>query len=830
MKYVGIDLGTTNSAICSFDGESIRLYKSPEQHDVTPSAIFIDRRGNKYVGSRAYNNAARNPDNAAVLFKRLMGTSTPVKLPAVNLTMTPEECSAEVLRALYGYLPEEIRGDGDTGTVITVPAAFNQMQKDSTMAAADAAGLGRVALMQEPVAAVMSVMRQRKNDGVFVVYDLGGGTLDIAIAESISGRVTLLSHGGIAMCGGRDFDRILFDNIVKPWLLENFDLPEDLTTNPQFKSLLRMATWATEKAKIELSQKEEAVVSLPETELGVRDQAGEEIYIDITIDRKRYDGLIGPKVEESIVSARETLEKAGLSPHDVERVVFVGGPTHYKPLRDKVAFELSIAPSTDVNPMTAVAEGAAVFAESIDWASQSRGRKSARGAISAGGALDLSFNYIARTPDSKAKIVAKLGSSTPAGVEFQIDSLDTGWSSGRIALKDGAGIELNLTKPGDNTFKVFVFDSNGGPVSLREDKIVIARTAASIDAIPASHSVGVEARDKVGGRLSLDYLVREGDQLPKKGKKTFKAGESLKAGSAGSIKFKLWEGDISDPINDNRFIGMFEIKGTDVDDGVIAAGAELICEYEVLDSGNIVLEVSVPSISGSFQSGRNFYSSQEGKVDYTNQAKNIQEQSDHTLQRLDEMASKVDDPRLEQAREKLEQAGAIKTDEADPETAKQAMDHVQEAKRLLALTRKEHLKDIRQLELDKAVEFFDKVVRQHARPTEASSFDNLVKTARRAIDNNSGDFESHLDDLRSRNFMILWRQDWFVIERFKWLAEDTYLFPDAREHAQLVAAGADALKANDIDKLRAVVANLDSIRIGSAGEDDMLAGANIVRS
>ena len=830
MKYVGIDLGTTNSAICSFDGESIRLYKSPEQHDVTPSAIFIDRRGNKYVGSRAYNNAARNPDNAAVLFKRLMGTSTPVKLPAVNLTMTPEECSAEVLRALYGYLPEEIRGDGDTGAVITVPAAFNQMQKDSTMAAADAAGLGRVALMQEPVAAVMSVMRQRKNDGVFVVYDLGGGTLDIAIAESISGRVTLLAHGGIAMCGGRDFDRILFDNIVKPWLLENFDLPEDLTTNPQFKSLLRMATWATEKAKIELSQKEEAVVSLPETELGVRDQAGEEIYIDITIDRKRYDGLIGPKVEESIVSARETLEKAGLSPHDVERVVFVGGPTHYKPLRDKVAFELGIAPSTDVNPMTAVAEGAAVFAESIDWASQSRGRKSARGAISAGGALDLSFNYIARTPDSKAKIVAKLGSSAPAGVEFQIDSLDTGWSSGRIALKDGAGIELNLTKPGDNTFKVFVFDSNGGPVSLREDKIVIARTAASIDAIPASHSVGVEARDKVGGRLSLDYLVREGDQLPKKGKKTFKAGESLKAGSAGSIKFKLWEGDISDPINDNRFIGMFEIKGTDFDDGVIAAGAELICEYEVLDSGNIVLEVSVPSISGSFQSGRNFYSSQEGKVDYTNQAKNIQEQSDHTLQRLDEMASKVDDPRLEQAREKLEQASTIKTDEADPETAKQAMDHVQEAKRLLALTRKEHLKDIRQLELDKAVDFFDKVVRQHARPTEASSFDNLVKTAQRAIGSPSGDFESHLDDLRSRNFMILWRQDWFVIERFKWLAEDTYLFPDAREHAQLVAAGAEALKANDIDKLRAVVAHLDSIRIGSAGEDDMLAGANIVRS
>jgi molecular chaperone DnaK len=351
--------------------------------------------------------------------------------------------------------------------------------------------------------------------------------------------VNLLAHGGIAMCGGRDFDRILFDNVVKPWLLDTFDLPEDLSANPQFKPLLRMATWAAERAKIELSQKEDAVISLPETELGVRDRSGGDVYIDIAVDRKRYDGLIASKVEESIQSARETLEKAGLSPHDVERVVFVGGPTHYKPLRDKVAFELSIAPSTDVNPMTAVAEGAAVFAESIDWTSQSRGRKSARGAISTGGALDLSFNYLARTPELKAKIVAKLG-RVPPGVEFQIDSLDTGWSSGRVALKNGASVEVSLTKPGDNTFKVFVFDSNGAAVALRDDKIIVTRTAASIDAIPASHSIGVEARDKIGGRLILDYLVHEGDQLPKKGRKIFKASESLKAGSAGSIKFKFW--------------------------------------------------------------------------------------------------------------------------------------------------------------------------------------------------------------------------------------------------------------------------------------------------
>ena len=830
MKYIGIDLGTTNSAICAYDGESVRLYKSPDQNDVTPSAILIDRRGNKYLGKRAYDSAAKNPDNAATKFKRMMGTSTPVKLSAVNITMTPEECSAEILKLCFGYLPEEIRNGGETGTVITVPAAFNQMQKDATLTAAKMADLGSVALMQEPVAAVMCVMKQRKGDGIFLVFDLGGGTLDIAIAESISGRVSLLAHGGVAMCGGTDFDRSMLDNVVKPWLISHFDLPEDLSVNQKYKSLLRMCLWASEKAKIELSAKEDSVISLTESDLGIRDESESEIYVDIPFTRKHLDELIAGKVDESIQSARETLEKAGLSPHDVERVVFVGGPTQYKPLRDRVAFELGIASSTDVNPITAVAEGAAVFAESIDWSSQSRGRKSARGALRTGGALDLSFNYIARTPDSKVKIVAKFGGNAAAGVEFQIDSLDTGWSSGRMALKDGVAVELNLAKPGENTFKVFAFDSKGGPVALQDDKIIISRTAASIDAIPASHSISIEVQDKIDGPYVLDYLVREGDQLPKKGKKSYETKESLKAGSTGSIKFKLWEGDISAPITDNRSIGVFEIKGSDFDDGVIEVGVEVICEYKVLDSGNITLEVSVPSIRGSFHSGRNFYSRQDGQIDYTKASKHIEEQLKHVLQRLEEMASKIDDPRLDQAREKLDQAESIKTGESDPETAKQAMDNVQEAKRLLALARKEHLKDIRQLELDKFVEFFDETVREHARPTEANAFDNLAKTAQRAIDNNSSDFESYLGDLRSKNFPILWRQDWFVIDRFKWLAQALYLFPDAREHAQFVTTGAEALKANDIEKLRAVVEHLESVRIDSASDDEMVAPTNLIRS
>ncbi|MCT7540314.1 Hsp70 family protein [Aliarcobacter cryaerophilus] len=827
MRYVGIDLGTTNSAISSYDGENVQIFKSPEQHDVTPSAIYFDKRGNKYVGSRAYNSASRSPDNAALLFKRFMGTSTKVKILAVDKELTPEECSAEILKTLYGYLPEEIRNSDSTGTVITVPAAFNQMQKDATMSAAELAGIGKVALMQEPVAAVMSVMKSRSTDGIFLVYDLGGGTLDIAIAESISGKVNLLSHGGIAMCGGRDFDRALLDNIVKPWLLKNFNLPDDITVNPQFKTLMRMATWASEKAKIELSSREDVIISLPETELNVRDLDGEEIYIDIPITRNDYDPLIREKIDDSIKATREALEKAGLTSHDIDRVVFVGGPTQYKPLRDLVSFELGIAASTDVNPMTAVSEGAALFAESIDWTSQNRSRKKSKGSMSAG-TLDLTFNYIARTPDIKAKVMVKLGNNVN-GYEFQIDNNDTGWTSGKMSLENGLSIQLPLAKYGENSFKVYVFDNMGKSISLPEDKIIISRTAASIDAIPASSSIGLEVKDKVGGKLVLDYLVKEGDKLPAKGERVYKAGESLKAGSSNSIKFKLWEGEITDPVTDNNFIGLFEIKGTDFDSGVIPTGAELIAEYEMHDSGLIVINVSVPSIGNSFNSGRNFYSRTSGQIDYSSASKLVETQSQEMIDRVEQIEQHVDDNRLYEAKEKLTKAQNNCANQNDPEATKQAMDDVQEAKKILAQTRKDHLKTIRQMELDNTVQAYEDLISEYAKSVEQNKFDNLRRSAQRAIDNNSNDFESYLEKIKQLNFDVLWNQDWFIVDRFKQFAESPYLFSDQNEFQQLVNAGVAALKSDDISKLRQVLVLMYSIKIGSSAQDDIFASSNIIR-
>lgn len=823
--YIGIDLGTTNSAICSYDGMNVRVWKSPEQNDVTPSAIYVDKRGNRYYGSKAYNQAPYNPSNSATLFKRFMGTSTKITLQASGLSLTPEECSAEILKVLYGYLPEEIRNDPQTAVVITVPAAFNQMKKDATLQAARMAGLEHVALMQEPVAAVMSVMRSSKQEGIFLVYDLGGGTFDVSIAENSSGRVSLLAHGGIEMCGGRDIDRMLFQQVVVPWLKSTFALPEDFLVDAKYKTFCRIAQWATERAKIELSAMQTSTIALSEGEARTLDEDGCEMYMDIDLSRDQVDRIMSGLVADTIEVTRETLTKAGLSAVDLERIVFVGGPTNYKPLRDKVANELAIPVSTDVNPMTAVAEGASIFAESIDWSSAAHNRKAANEVLKTD--MALSFKYTARTPHDLAKILC-VSEEELDGYTIQFTSLDTGWSSGRANLAENTAFSLPLARNGENAFTVQVFDEWGHEQPTGTERIIITKTLATVGAIPASHSIGVEVTEKLGGAAVLDFLVNEGDPLPKKGTITFRAGQTLKAGTNDSINIKLWEGDIQAPITDNRFIGVLKIVGTDLESGVIPAGAEIECEFEMSDSGTICLEASIPCVGVAF-GDRNFYSRQEGQTDLRDMD-SLARQGKRVLERIDRMAEKVHDPRLDIARKKAELAAGIDSQpQCEAEDVQKADNELLEAKKLMSRVRQENLKVIRQMELEGFIRFFDDAVRPGARPDEQQAFDNLVRTAQRSIDRNDTDFDNILDSMRTKNTYILLRQDWFIVDWYRDVTSTPGDYIDRNRFNELKQQGDQALADDNIVQLKRILFELLPMRIRTESANSMFDAANIIK-
>lgn len=821
-RYIGIDLGTTNSVICSYDGQRVQVWKSPEQNDVTPSAICVDRRGNRYYGRRASEMAPTSQNNAALLFKRYMGTQTRFPLEAAGVPLTPEECSAEILKVLLGYLPEDVRADAETAVVITVPAAFNQMKKDATLEAARLANIRNAALMQEPVAAVMSVMRHFSGDGLFLVYDLGGGTFDVSVAESADGQVSLLAQGGREMCGGRDWDRLLFERIIAPWLHAHFQLPQGFERQERYQRLRRLALFAAEQAKLELSAMPAAVIRMDEERLHVQDEDGKEIYLEIDIARGQLDELIAPMIDETVETVRATLEQSGLSAGQVQRIVFIGGPTAYKPLRDRVGMQLGVLGDNELNPMTAVAEGAAVFAESIDWQSEHRNRKPATQA--AEGTAKITFRYEARCAAATARVAFRVEEARKHTVE--ITSTDTAWTSGRVALEDGTALELPLDLQGENHFEVAVYDNHGRPVALREHHIAVLRTLASVSSIPASYSVALKALDRLGGTAVPVYLVRANDPLPKTGTLTLKAGQALKAGSADALVFTLWEGDIPQPIEDNRYIGTYRIPGSSIDSGVIPAGAEIICRYEMADSGALHLGVTVPCIGVDFGE-RNFYSRQDGQVDL-HDTEQIRRDGLALLGRLNQIAACISDPRLARIRAKCMAAIHVGSD-ADPEEAQAACNDLLEARKLIAQLRRDHQRQLRQMDLDGAAAHFDEKVRQYAQEYEREDYQNLMRTAQLAIARGSADFEDILSELRRKSFSILWKQDWYVIELFKRLTGSPSGYTDLARYEELKRSGDELIRNDWIGKLRGVVNALSELRAAAVNTEEMMEEVNVVR-
>jgi molecular chaperone DnaK len=242
----------------------------------------------------------------------------------------------------------------------------------------------------------------------------------------------------------------------------------------------------------------------------------------------------------------------------------------------------------------------------------------------------------------------------------------------------------------------------------------------------------------------------------------------------------------------------------------------------------VKVTVTVPAIGATFHSDRNFYSPQDGQIDYTRASRRVAEEAEEVRRRVDQVAARVSSGKLDQAQSRLSSAADLAVS-PDPETAKKAMDQVLEAKRLLAQVRQDHLQAIRELELSRAADVFDRVIRPLARGAEVSSHENLVVSAKRALPKGDGDFEMYLAEMQDIARGVLWRQDWFLIDRFNDLAEAPYAFPDSAVFDELITRGREALRTDDMPGLRSVVGELLRERISIGAEDGLPDAANVMR-
>lgn len=824
--YLGIDLGTSNSAVVGHIDGATRLFKTSDGTDVLPSVIYLDKRGHRFIGKSAYDRLLSAPQNVAQGFKRSMGTKNPISF--AGQTWTPVECSAEIIKALVGQAMTEAGNQEVEGVVITTPAAFNQMQSEDTIAAARLAGLEKVSLLQEPVAAALAaIAHSKQKDGVFLVYDLGGGTFDLALVMSTAGVVNVIAHEGINMLGGRDFDRIIFDSIVRPWLTQTFNLPADFQRNEKYKHLSDVCRHAAEKAKIQLSASSTASIFATEDEVRASDEGGEEIYISIDLTREQMTDLIKDRIDDSIALCRKIITANGYKNDDISKIVPIGGPSKMPIIRDMLEAGLAIEVETGLDPMTAVATGAAIFAESREWAGESSTQKSGKQKEAVTGSVSLALACSSRVASETTKVRLKPAADMPTGHEVEILD-EEGSSTGRIPIDGPLSINVNVRKNGENRFKVTVFDQQGKAVEDASREIVITRAEASAASVPMTYTLAVKIQHGFVGyeRNKLEVLVKKGTALPAQGKQTFRTGKTLVGGEDDFIAVEFYEmADDIDTPEHNLHIGNFRLNSRDeLERGErINRGDDFVIDWKMSDNGTLSFSVELPSL-GRVIDATNLYRSEDGGINYDGQrgaevATTMLARVESDLDELETTLDEDADPNGD-IRKRIERQHAALSTSVDADTHRSVAEEARKLRQEVALLKMSPENEERVLddEVAKAETSFDEL-RDIAQPVDTERHDKLLVTTRRSIrEKNYDAARRSLDEMQGIRMKVLAESPDFLIEIFRRLAEEHHLAVDEALHAQLVEAGVEAAKSGDVERLRMIIGQMFGNRV-STGAD-----------
>lgn len=621
----GIDLGTTNSCIARWEGSDIRIFQSRDQRNVTPSAVHIQRSGRISVGTAAYNAMLDDPENVATEFKRWMGQRDRKTFPASGRVMSAEELSAEVLKSLR----EDVRrlaGEELQTAVITVPAAFGTLQCEATARAARLAGLESPPLLQEPIAAAIAYgVAPGAKDQRWLVFDLGGGTLDIAIISTRDGRLSVLEHTGNNLLGGKDFDRKIADALFLPALQSQFVLPDPERSPEGYQKLFRRLVRTAEQAKLDLSTTDQTIVSF--FDLGT-DRDGVPIEMELPLTRAQIEREIELLVDKCVRLAQEALAGARLSGSDLDRVLLVGGPTQMPVIRTTLAERLGARVDFSLDPMTVVAQGAAIYASMVERPTTDAPAPTAAGKV----AVTLAFEPV--SAEVQCPVAGRIEQDRSGKVvEVRIDAESGYWTSGWIPLVDGIfEASVHLREGQVNRFRLSARERTGRLLEVEPGEFSVRHghgLVVSAPPLPKSLCVEVIRPD---GRAELKVVFPRGTPLPIERNVTYRANRTLRPSEAGtSLAVKLWEGEeLSDP-EANTWVGNMYIWADDLRRPV-PEGAEIELTIRVDASRLITVEAFVPHLNEHFTD--KVYLAGEEERSYAEFVQKLPDEIDAHLNRL----------------------------------------------------------------------------------------------------------------------------------------------------------------------------------------------------
>lgn len=601
---IGIDLGTTNSSIAINNSGNIEIVKKAGGVEYTPSVFGFNKAGNKEVGQKAYDSFYKSPSeedtkNYKPEIKRLMGTSESFYFERANTKMGPEEISAEILKSLKEDVLRKYPDFNTISAVITVPAAFSVLQSEATKRAGNLAGFKHVVLLQEPIAAAVAYGFTNIKNENWLIYDLGGGTFDVALVASKDRALSVLGHNGDNFLGGKNFDLEIVDKVIVPKILEKFTISNFNRGNEKYKGVFSQLKFFAETAKIELSEYEKTSIMVEN--IG-KDDNGDEIFLTINFLRKDFENLIKPMIDRTIELSKETLKDAGIKSSSVTRVVLVGGPTQIPYIRERIEGDLKVIADATVDPLTVVARGACVFGIGQKIPKEFTEVSSSK--IDEG-VIQINLNHESLTSDTEETVSGIIDDLKESSDEYyvQIQS-DSGFYNGsKIKLKNGKFFDtVSVEQNKSNVYWVYLFDKEGNSTPISPDSFMITH-GLSVSGAPLPHSIGVivAKKDHVRNIASnvCEIIFEKGSILPvKKVIDVYKTSRKLKKGEDNNLDIKVVEGE-SDIPDRNSYLCDLGINGKDLPHD-LPEGTPLEISIEMNESREVKVTTYIPLIDMTF--------------------------------------------------------------------------------------------------------------------------------------------------------------------------------------------------------------------------------------
>lgn len=561
MKFINyaIDLGTTNSLIARHQDGQVILFKNPKGFRETLPSVVAYRKNGILIGEKARELKDRDPQNVFSSFKRKMGTDESYYVPQIQETISPIQLSTLVLNELQTF----VRDEQPASAVITIPASFDTIQSNATKEAGKQAGLREVVLLQEPIAACLAVFNQHHQNGEtgrWLIYDLGGGTFDVAIVEATEEELRVIDHQGNNFLGGLDFDIQILSQLMLPQIATqgNFEkLIEGLRHNPDAADTLPVFNYLlfyAEQIKIELT-------SYPECDIDfeLKDDDGEAQEISIRIHREAFNSVIEPSVQYTISLINELLSVNNLQPGDFNEIVLVGGSTYIPFIREKLEFTLGISVNQRVDPTNAIAIGAAYYAGN----KPSRLTEEITPELTPKTAITLTPVYERQSRETSEMVLIKTEGEL-SGQLFRVYRTDLGYDSGKLALRATVPVTLPLKPKAVNEFKVELYDAEGSLINAQAGFIQISQGLFIIDGQPLPHDICIEVDNPETGETLLEPIFEKNTILPLT-KTIYKViSRNMLDQSEDSLIINILEGDRHANPSTNQVIGCITISPAEI--------------------------------------------------------------------------------------------------------------------------------------------------------------------------------------------------------------------------------------------------------------------------